>query len=109
MNLNPLALSLLTLRACLLPCTLVAALATAPDTGGSVYAASGRARAPAPGTQFRECPNGCPEMVMMPRGSFAMGAPPGEEERENPPDYFRGHSVPQHPVTIQHKLRNCQI
>jgi formylglycine-generating enzyme required for sulfatase activity len=38
MNLKALALSLLTLPACLLPCTLVAALATAQDTGDSVYA-----------------------------------------------------------------------
>src|SRR5437588_9601060 len=38
MNLKALALSLLTLPACLLPCTLIAALATAQDTGDSVYA-----------------------------------------------------------------------
>jgi len=68
------------------------------------FAASGRARVPAPGTQFRDCANGCPEMVMLPRGRFVMGAPPGEEERENAPDYFRGHSVPQHWVTIQHSF-----
>jgi len=70
----------------------------------SYFAASGRARAPAPATQFRDCPNGCPEMVMLPRGRFVMGAPPGEEERENAPNYFRGHSVPQHSVTIQHSF-----
>src|SRR5580704_13063269 len=70
----------------------------------SYFAASGRARAPAPATQFRDCPNGCPEMVMLPRGRFVMGAPPGEEERENAPDYFRGHSVPRHSVTIEHSF-----
>jgi formylglycine-generating enzyme required for sulfatase activity len=43
-------------------------------------------------------------MVMLPPGRFIMGTPPGEEERENAPDYFRGHSVPQHSVTIQHSF-----
>ena len=61
-----------------------------------------RAQAPAPGTQFRDCSNGCPEMVMLPQGSFIMGAPPGEDERENVPAFFRGHSVPQHLVRIQY-------
>src|SRR5262249_57056239 len=56
-----------------------------------------------PRTVFRDCPD-CPEMVMLPLGRFVMGAPPGEEERENAPDYFRGHSVPQHSVTIQHSF-----
>ena len=56
-----------------------------------------------PGTMFRDCPD-CPEMVMLPRGRFVMGATPGEEERENAPDYFRGHSVPQHSVTIRHRF-----
>jgi formylglycine-generating enzyme required for sulfatase activity len=63
-----------------------------------------RAQVPAPGTQFRDCCNGCPEMVMLPQGSFVMGAAPGEEERENVLEYFRGHSIPQHSVTIQHSF-----
>src|SRR5579863_3301272 len=62
------------------------------------------AQVPAPGTQFRDCTNGCPEMVMLPRGSFIMGAPPGEEERESVPAFFRGHSVPQHLVRIRYWL-----
>ena len=41
---------------------------------------------------------------MLPQGSFVMGAPPEEEEHENVPDYFRGHSVPQHLVTIRYRL-----
>ena len=41
--------------------------------------------APAPaaraaGTVFRDCPN-CPEMVVVPAGSFMMGSPPSEEGR----------------------------
>jgi len=55
------------------------------------------------GNVFRDCPD-CPEMVMLPQGRFVMGAPPGEEERENVMDYFRGHSVPQHLVTIRYRL-----
>src|SRR5215472_14772655 len=55
------------------------------------------------GNVFRDCPD-CPEMVMLPQGRFVMGALPGEEERENVMDYFRGHSVPQHLVTIRYRL-----
>ena len=32
------------------------------------------------GHKFRDCP-GCPEMVVVPAGSFEMGSPPGEEGR----------------------------
>jgi hypothetical protein len=38
-----------------------------------------RAHAPAPGTSFRDCSNGCPEMVVVQQGRFTMGAPVGEE------------------------------
>jgi formylglycine-generating enzyme required for sulfatase activity len=53
---------------------------------------------------FRDCSKGCPEMVVVQPGKFTMGAPAGEEERENWPKERRGHAVPQHLVTIQHKL-----
>ena len=33
-----------------------------------------------PGTVFRDC-LGCPEMVVLPAGSFMMGSPPGERDR----------------------------
>jgi formylglycine-generating enzyme len=64
------------------------------------------ARTPAPGRSFRDCSKGCPEMVVAPQGRFAMGAPAGEEERENLPDLqgLRGRSAPQHSVTIEYKL-----
>ena len=62
------------------------------------------AKAPAPGKSFRDCSNGCPEMVAVPQGRFTMGAPAGEEERANWPADRRGNSVPQHLVTIRHKF-----
>jgi len=55
-------------------------------------------------TSFRDCLNGCPEMVVVPQGRFTMGAPAGEEERENWPNERRGHAVPQHLVTIRDKF-----
>ena len=61
-----------------------------------------RARTPAPGRSFRDCSNGCPEMVVVPKGRFTMGAPAGEEETL--PEQWRGHSVPQHLVTIRRKF-----
>ena len=63
-----------------------------------------RAQTSAHGTSFRDCSNGCPEMVAVPQGRFTMGAPAGEEVRANLPDQIRGRSVPQHLVTIRHKL-----
>jgi sulfatase modifying factor 1 len=72
--------------------------------GGMTTLPPARAQTPAPGTSFRDCSNGCPEMVVVQPGKFTMGAPAGEEERENLPDQVRGHSIPQHLVTIRHKF-----
>jgi formylglycine-generating enzyme required for sulfatase activity len=47
---------------------------------------------PPTGTVFRDCPD-CPEMVVVPAGSFMMGSPANEEGR------FDGEG-PQHTVTI---------
>jgi len=38
------------------------------------------------------------------QGRFTMGAPAGEEARENLPNELRGSSVPQHLIKIRHKL-----
>ncbi len=51
------------------------------------------------GESFRDCPE-CPEMVVIPAGSFTMGVAPGEEAREEVPEKFRGWAEPRHPVTI---------
>jgi formylglycine-generating enzyme required for sulfatase activity len=47
-------------------------------------------RALAPGAAFKECTD-CPEMVVVPNGSFMMGSPAGIGD---------AHERPQHPVTI---------
>ncbi len=62
-----------------------------------------RAQTPAPETSFRDCSNGCPEMVVQ-QGRFTVGAPAGQEARENLPNQLRERSVPQHLITIRHKL-----
>jgi formylglycine-generating enzyme required for sulfatase activity len=41
-------------------------------------------------------------MVVVPQGRFTMGAPAGEEARENLPNELRGSSIPQHLITIRH-------
>ena len=50
-------------------------------------------RALTPGVSFRECTKDCPEMVVVPAGSFTMGSPPTESGRFADED-------PQHEVTI---------
>ena len=55
-------------------------------------AAERRRRAMEPGRRFRDC-DGCPEMVVVPSGSFMMGSPPGEEGRDDD-------EGPQHRVQI---------
>lgn len=45
-----------------------------------------------PGARFRDCED-CPEMVVVPAGSYLMGSPPSEEERDD-------NEGPQHPVAI---------
>lgn len=52
---------------------------------------SARAETPVPGTVFQDCPY-CPEMVVLPRGTFQMGST--EHDREKPV----------HPVTIAYPL-----
>lgn len=64
---------------------------------------SARVQASAPGTSFRDCAEGCPEMVVVPQGTFTMGASADEEARDLP-DQLRGHAVPRHSVTIRYKL-----
>jgi len=60
-----------------------------PSGGGS----------PSPGSVFRDCPD-CPEMVVVPAGSFVMGSSAAETTREGIPDVLVAWERPQHRVTI---------
>lgn len=48
---------------------------------------------------FKDCDD-CPEMVMLPAGTFLMGAAPEEEESEKLPASVRNRSQPQHGVDV---------
>ncbi|MBI3710520.1 MAG: SUMF1/EgtB/PvdO family nonheme iron enzyme, partial [Proteobacteria bacterium] len=54
---------------------------------------------PKPGTTFRDCAE-CPEMMVIPAGSFMMGSIPGEEEREGLLQQYRGYTEPRHQVRV---------
>ncbi|WP_369986948.1 dihydropyoverdine dehydrogenase [Pseudomonas xanthosomatis] len=68
----------LTLAAVLAACSLPALAAQQPDK---------------PGTVWRDCTSVCPEMVVLPAGTFTMGTPPDEMGRQDD-------EGPQHPVTF---------
>jgi formylglycine-generating enzyme required for sulfatase activity len=55
-----------------------------------------------PGDTFRECAKDCPEMVVVPAGSFMMGSPPEEKGRNDD-------EGPQHEVTIARPLAVSQF
>ena len=50
--------------------------------GFVLAAAPEERRGPEAGSAFRDCPQ-CPEMVVVPAGSFMMGSPPSEKYRSN--------------------------
>lgn len=54
--------------------TVLALLAASPTT---------QAATPKPGTVFKDCEKGCPEMVVLPPGSFMMGTPDDEVGRQD--------------------------
>ena len=58
----------------------------------------------APGTIIKDCPE-CPEMVVLPSGSFLMGSPPDPEpdpfSNEKPKTIGEANEKPQHRVQIQ--------
>jgi formylglycine-generating enzyme len=57
------------------------------------------AKLPRPGTSFKDCAN-CPDMMVVPKGSFLMGASLEEEIRQGMSPPTRGRSLPQHTVTF---------
>jgi formylglycine-generating enzyme required for sulfatase activity len=64
------------------PAPTIPAPQVAPAPAVGVYDASGINARTAPGTRFRDCAD-CPEMIVVPPGSFLMGAPASEQERFN--------------------------
>jgi formylglycine-generating enzyme required for sulfatase activity len=54
------------------------------------------AKTPKPGDTFRDCPDVCPEMVVVPAGEFMMGSPSSEVRWSG----YDGREEPQHKVTI---------
>ncbi len=52
-----------------------------------------------PGQSFKECAQDCPEMIVLPAGSYTMGAPPSESRV---PAYVL--DIPQHTVTLAKAL-----
>jgi formylglycine-generating enzyme required for sulfatase activity len=48
-----------------------------------------------PGHSFKECAQDCPEMLVVPAGSFTMGAPPTESQ-----EVLYSLEIPQHEVTF---------
>ena len=84
-----------------------------PDTSLPRIAAASRSPVeiitgawPRPGCVFRDrtldgvAGADFPEMVVLPPGTFTMGAQAGEEEREDVPASYRGRAEPCHKVTI---------
>jgi formylglycine-generating enzyme required for sulfatase activity len=81
----------------------LAILASAIALAAAISAASAQApltaaqeRALAPQDRFHECA-GCPELVVVPAGSFLMGSPASEQPRE-------ANEGPQHAVTIARRF-----
>ena len=65
--------------------------------GSAVTVEEERAKAATPGSEFSECASGCPVMIVVPAGRFAMGSPEKEADR-----YIS--EGPQHEVTIAEPL-----
>ena len=61
--------------------------------GSALTVAQEKEKAAHPGQTFKECVQGCPEMVVIPAGTFVMGSPESEKDRTK----YEG---PQHQVTI---------
>jgi sulfatase modifying factor 1 len=92
-----------TLRAVLVPAVVVAGLVLAPEPG-LADASTATAGNPAPGSTFRDCADGCPEMVVVGAGRLETGPAPGEEEREGSGYVRQIEHTWQHLVTIRHKF-----
>lgn len=75
----------------------VAACLSAPALAADAPLAPGQERALKAKDSFRECET-CPEMVVVPAGSFTMGSPDDEKDRD---EVNNRDESPQHQVTIK--------
>ncbi len=71
------------------------------NTPATSTAAPAAATSPGPGTVIQDVP-GAPDLVLVPEGSFTIGVPPQEEEREGVPQSWRGKSIPRQSINISH-------
>jgi formylglycine-generating enzyme required for sulfatase activity/class 3 adenylate cyclase len=76
-----------------------AAQTPAPAATFAPAPAPQKTAAATPPKTFRDCPK-CPEMVVIPAGSFQMGAAAGEDARYEKPANEADRDQPQHQVTI---------
>jgi formylglycine-generating enzyme required for sulfatase activity len=79
-----------------LPCaaTLLLALAAAQTLAADAVGSGSK-----PGSAFKDCPD-CPEMVVIPPGSFEMGSTAEERAQQGVPENFGNREQPVHRVTI---------
>lgn len=80
-------------------CVAVAVLFMATALMVAMLVNSADAQPVTPGSTYRDCAE-CPEMVVIPKGSFTMGAAPNEEAREALAEQFRHRSEPQRAVIV---------
>lgn len=73
----------------------VVACISAPALAADAPLSAERERGLKPKDVFKEC-DACPEMVVVPAGSFTMGSPDNEKDRDK-----SGHESPQHVVTFK--------
>ena len=60
---------------------------------GPTVRTSEKEKAAKPGSEFKECANGCPVMIVIPAGKFIMGSPEDEPDRQTS-------EGPQHEVAL---------
>jgi len=84
------------MKSCLRMMPVLGLSATIMSGWGSTAQGQGAGAVPEPGETFRDCP-ACSEMVVVPPGTFSMGAPDAVYEK------------PEHRVTIANALPSAAV